>query len=215
MKAKNDLIQREKDILKEENDVLKTKEQEWKTKENEWKTKENERPLPLAYSGTANREVAHLVPSTNRIARYQHTALKNLQRLFSSDECVIPCLLPTTPSILLSPISLLIISLIKTDFFSIVKFYIWRNCSFGILGANKHFHTPKGMKLILLILGVLTLNKVIICKANAPMIVSGETEEKHSANIGYQGKETLSSKDLKDVYDMAKNISHSKGSIVK
>ncbi|GFY57091.1 hypothetical protein TNIN_70781 [Trichonephila inaurata madagascariensis] len=63
-----------------------------------------ERPLPLAYSGTANREVAHLVPSTNRIARYQLTALKNLQRLFSSDECVIPCLLPTTPSILLSPI---------------------------------------------------------------------------------------------------------------
>ncbi|GFX34128.1 hypothetical protein TNCV_1698751 [Trichonephila clavipes] len=71
------------------------------------------------------------------------------------------------------------------------------------------------MKLILLILGVLTLSKVIICKANAPMIVSGEKEKKHSTNIGYQGKETLSSKDLKDVYDMAKNISHSKGSIVK
>ncbi|GFQ92191.1 uncharacterized protein TNCT_42991 [Trichonephila clavata] len=71
------------------------------------------------------------------------------------------------------------------------------------------------MKLILLILGALMFNKVIICKANAPMIVLGETEEKHSGGIGYQGKETLSSKDLKDVYDMAKNISHSKGSIIK
>ncbi|GFS61216.1 uncharacterized protein TNIN_378401, partial [Trichonephila inaurata madagascariensis] len=29
-----------------------------------------ERPLPIAYSGTANREVAHLGLSTNRIARY-------------------------------------------------------------------------------------------------------------------------------------------------
>ncbi|GFW58779.1 hypothetical protein TNCV_379621 [Trichonephila clavipes] len=39
MKAKNDLIQKEKDILKQENEVLKTKEQEWKTKENELNSK--------------------------------------------------------------------------------------------------------------------------------------------------------------------------------
>ncbi|GFY68827.1 hypothetical protein TNIN_85801 [Trichonephila inaurata madagascariensis] len=42
MKAKNDLIQRERDLLKEENDMWKTKEQGWKTKENELKTKEHE-----------------------------------------------------------------------------------------------------------------------------------------------------------------------------
>ncbi|GFW20829.1 hypothetical protein TNCV_1050501 [Trichonephila clavipes] len=39
MKAKNDLIQRERDQLKDENDAWKTKEQERKTKENEVKTK--------------------------------------------------------------------------------------------------------------------------------------------------------------------------------
>ncbi|GFY59886.1 hypothetical protein TNIN_266801 [Trichonephila inaurata madagascariensis] len=61
--------------------------------------KQIERPCPAI---TANREVAHLGLSTNRIARYQHTALNHLQRLFPSDDCVISCLLPATPSILLS-----------------------------------------------------------------------------------------------------------------
>ncbi|GFS59301.1 hypothetical protein TNIN_100471 [Trichonephila inaurata madagascariensis] len=62
---------------------------------------DNERPLPLAYSGTANREVAHLGLSTNRIARYPHMALNHHHRLCSPDDYVISCLLPATPSILL------------------------------------------------------------------------------------------------------------------
>ncbi|GFS41335.1 hypothetical protein TNIN_19441 [Trichonephila inaurata madagascariensis] len=61
----------------------------------------HERPPPLAYSGTANREVAHLGLSTNRIARYPHMALNHLHRLCSPDDYVISCLLPATPSILL------------------------------------------------------------------------------------------------------------------
>ncbi|GFY44124.1 hypothetical protein TNIN_422951 [Trichonephila inaurata madagascariensis] len=60
-----------------------------------------ERPLPLAYSGTANREVAHLGLSTNRIARYPHMALNHHHKLCSPDDYVISCLLPATPSILL------------------------------------------------------------------------------------------------------------------
>ncbi|GFY43118.1 hypothetical protein TNIN_186691 [Trichonephila inaurata madagascariensis] len=65
------------------------------------KHSQQERPLPIAYSGTANREVAHLGLSTNRIARYPHMALNLHHRLCSPDDYVISCLLPATPSILL------------------------------------------------------------------------------------------------------------------
>ncbi|GFT61354.1 hypothetical protein NPIL_21071 [Nephila pilipes] len=72
------------------------------------------------------------------------------------------------------------------------------------------------MRLILMVLGVLAFNKVNRCKANLPMIISEEKEdEKNSGYFDDQRKETLSSKDLNHVYDMAKNISHSKGSIIK
>ncbi|GFY78939.1 hypothetical protein TNIN_338161 [Trichonephila inaurata madagascariensis] len=54
---------------------------------------QQERPLPIAYSGTANREVAHLGLSTNRIARYPHKALNLHHRLCSPDDYVIPFLL--------------------------------------------------------------------------------------------------------------------------
>ncbi|GFY52201.1 uncharacterized protein TNIN_238131 [Trichonephila inaurata madagascariensis] len=52
----------------------------------------------LAYSGTANRKATHSVPSTNRIARYPLSAHEKSPKALSSDDCVIPCLFPATPS---------------------------------------------------------------------------------------------------------------------